>query len=494
MSMTRWWKAACLLLVAGATVSGAGLLGGGGTQAVEPRPQDPGKPAADMPVAAATKGPFRLVANDLGTVEASKKEDLQSRLGVPSRIIWLVPEGTMVKKGDLICELDSGALRDQLSHQKVVTQQTEASYQQAKLSREVAELAVKEYEEGIALSESALVRGEVKLNESAFERAGQRLDRMRRAREKLNALQARQEPGSIGEILAEVDLEDRFDSAEQGLARHRFSVEQAQARLNQFENYTKPKNIRVLRIEREKALSEELAKEQALKLEQQNQSNLERQIRACKLSAGIDGMVVYANPPKQEGQRQALPIREGGEVRPRQIIVRVLSLDAPMRFLAKIGEAMADRLKSGQKAKVRVDAFPNETFTGVVTSIAPLPDPQSIFARDLKVYSTWIELENPNKSMRPGMTGRAEVTIVEREDVLTVPTDAVQSQQGKHKVAVKRPDGSFTWREVVVGEVDPGSKRAEIKQGLEAGEQVATDLPQLLARGIQSLPHRLGHL
>ena len=45
-------------------------------------------------------------------------------------IISIVPEGTKVKKGDLVCELDSALLRDQLTNQRIATQGAEASYQQ----------------------------------------------------------------------------------------------------------------------------------------------------------------------------------------------------------------------------------------------------------------------------------------------------------------------------------------------------------------------------
>ena len=53
-----------------------------------------------------------------------------------------------------------------------------------------------------------------------------------------------------------------------------------------------------MRIEVEKARALELAQQEAFRLERQKQSNLERQIVACKLTAGMDGIVVHANDPK----------------------------------------------------------------------------------------------------------------------------------------------------------------------------------------------------
>ena len=96
--------------------------------------------------------------------EARQVQDLRRRAGLarggagqrcdqPGRghekIVSILPEGTKVKKGELVGELDSASLRDQLINQKIATKAAEAAYQNAKLAREVAEIAVKEYEEGI---------------------------------------------------------------------------------------------------------------------------------------------------------------------------------------------------------------------------------------------------------------------------------------------------------------------------------------------------------
>ena len=68
MSMTRWWKAASLLLVAGATVSGAGLLARGGGPGVELQVQKTAKagPGSDMPVAEVNPGKFKISVDGPG--------------------------------------------------------------------------------------------------------------------------------------------------------------------------------------------------------------------------------------------------------------------------------------------------------------------------------------------------------------------------------------------------------------------------------------------
>ena len=64
-------------------------------------------------------------------------------------ILSILPANVKVKKGQLVCELDPARIKDRLANQKITTRAAEAAYQNARLTLEVAEIAVKEYTEGI---------------------------------------------------------------------------------------------------------------------------------------------------------------------------------------------------------------------------------------------------------------------------------------------------------------------------------------------------------
>lgn len=68
------------------------------------------------------------------------------------------------------------------------------------------------------------------------------------------------------------------------------------------------------------------------------------------------------------------------------------------------------------------------------------------------------------------MGGRAEILIAKRENVLSVPVDALLSYEGHYRVAVRKPDGNVELREVSVGLSD--GKVVEITQGLSSGDAV----------------------
>ena len=210
MSMTRWIKVASVLLVTGATVTGVGVLAGKGQ--------------TSMPVVQVNAGTFKVSASGRGVLEVERSNEVISPVEGPTTIISLLDDGAKVKKGDLVAELDSAALRALLTNQRISTQGAEASFRNAKLAREVAEIAVKEYVEGIYASDRVTIQGEVNLAQSAVQEAKARLDRTRRARQKLTE-RLKQRGEDTAEIVAELDIEDRIGSAEQALRRETFAVE-----------------------------------------------------------------------------------------------------------------------------------------------------------------------------------------------------------------------------------------------------------------------------
>ncbi len=292
-----------------------------------------------------------------------------------------------MSKGQLVCELDSAALKDQLTNQVIATRGADAAYQNARLTREVAEIAVTEYVEGVFKQDLETAKGEIALAESDLARAEDRVEWSNRMFEKGYVSKAQK----IADALA--------------LQRAKFALEQAQSKRSVLEEYTKKKTTKELESEVEKTRADELAKEQTWSLEKSKQAKLEKQIVNCKLYAPGDGLVVYANDPNRFGGSSQPQIEEGATVRERQKIFSLPDI-SKMRVNTKVHESMIDRLSPGLRARIRVDAFADQVLTGVVESVAPLPDPSSFFSSDVKVYTTLVSIENGLPGLRPGMTAR----------------------------------------------------------------------------------------
>ena len=93
-------------------------------------------------------GPVRKTIAERGSLESANAAKVSSPIEGQTTIRLIVPEGTKVKEGELICELDVSALRDQLVNQEITTGQAKADLTQVRKTLEVAEMAVREYLEG----------------------------------------------------------------------------------------------------------------------------------------------------------------------------------------------------------------------------------------------------------------------------------------------------------------------------------------------------------
>jgi RND family efflux transporter MFP subunit len=392
-----------------------------------------------------------------------------NHLEEPATIIFIKPEGSHVKKGDLVCELDSASLKDRLVNQEITTKGAEAKYLDSKLTREIAEMAVREYLEGTYRQGLQTANGEIMLAGSRLKRAEARLGRTRQARERLKET-LRRKPGDVvaGEIVAELDLDDRIDDAEQALEREKLALERSQTKREVLESYTKERTIKELKSRVEQAYSDELAKQAMWTLEKSKEAKLRRQISFTSMKAPADGFLVHANPMGRQG-----PVSlEGALVRPRQKIFSVPDLTKPMQLNAKMPESMVDKIQPDMNVKVKVDAFPDEMLTGVVVDVAPRPDPGRM-GDPVKVYTTHVKLDKAPSGLRPGMTASADVVLL--KDVLTVPLKAVKHDEAhdQYHVMVKTPEGKIEPRDVTLGAGSIGF--VQVKSGLKVGDVVVTD-------------------
>jgi biotin carboxyl carrier protein len=229
--------------------------------------------------------------------------EIRSEVEGLTTILWLRKEGTWVKKGRVLAELDSAALKDSLVNQEITTKGAEAMYQNAKLTREVAEIAVKEYEEGIYKQDKLTAETEIKLAESELTRALERKTWATRMLEK----------GYISKQQKNIE--------EHALDKARMVIEQHQTRLDVLEHYTKDKTIKELQSEVEKAKADELSKLATWNLERGKEAKLRSLIEKCTLRSPTGGLVIY---PRKEGAGEPL-LQEGDPVKKGQVILWIIS-------------------------------------------------------------------------------------------------------------------------------------------------------------------------
>jgi len=134
------------------------------------------------------------------------------------------------------------------------------------------------------------------------------------------------------------------------------------------------------------------------------------------------------------------------------------------------GEADVAKLKLGLVANVTVDAVGSGTrMTGRITSL----DPVATIQQGVPVYGVDVTIDLPNASVKPGMTGTANVIIASRQGVLVVPNLAIRSTSGRRYVQVLK-DGEAVDTDVTFGIAN--DTVTEVTNGLAEGDLVV--LPQ----------------
>jgi RND family efflux transporter MFP subunit len=400
----------------------------------------------------AQRGPLVVTVRERGNLESTNNLEAKSEVEGQTTIIMILPEGTRVVKDQLVCELDSAALKDNLANQQIATERADADFQNAIKTREVAEINVREYIEGVYPQEEKTIMGEIKLAQSELERSK---DRLSWSEDMLE----------LGYISQAQNLSDKYD-----LQRAEFNLDQAEKRLEVLKQYTFEKQVKSLEGDVEKAKADELAKQSTFELEKEKEERLRRMIEKCKIYAPGNGIVVYHQEEGRWGSQDGPSIMEGATVRERQTIFKLPDIDN-MQVNTKVHESMIDKVKPGMSARIRVDAFPNNELVGSVMEVKPLPDPTSFFSSDVKVYTTLVKINNASEGLRPGMTAEVTILIARMEDVLSVPVQAIIEYGGAHHVWVYQGDGKWDNRTVKVGMTN--TKYVEITEGLEEGERVA---------------------
>jgi cobalt-zinc-cadmium efflux system membrane fusion protein len=133
-------------------------------------------------------------------------------------------------------------------------------------------------------------------------------------------------------------------------------------------------------------------------------------------------------------------------------------------ILCDVHENDLASVRVGEKADVRLNAYPDKTFTGTISNIGPILDP------NLRTAKVRIEVRNPG-IMRPGMFGTATFHGQKKEKLATVPTNAVLHLHDRDWVYVPAGGSNFRRVEVKAGAMLPGDMQ-EIRSGISPGQQV----------------------
>ena len=195
--------------------------------------------------------------------------------------------------------------------------------------------------------------------------------------------------------------------------------------------------------------------EAQIKEAQANLSLIQEQINDATLKSPIGGVIINV-------------AGEIGEiVKANASIITMISQDE-FQIEADISEANIGKIELNQQAKITLDAFSDQEFSGKIIQI----EPAETVIQGVVYYKIIIGFDEINKNIKPGMTANIIITTDFRKNVLTIPQRAIKEKQGKKIVKIPH-NKTFQETEIETG-LKGSSGRIEVLSGLNQGDKVIT--------------------
>ena len=446
----------------------------------------------DKPVYKVKRGDLTISYTESGTIKAKDQTIIRNEVEGRSSIVSVIAEGTRVKQGDLLVELNANTLNDQKIDQEIRVQNTEATFisakenlavvenqaksdiDLAKLTLEIAKQDLEKYISGDYLYSLDEADAKIALAQEELSRAEQTLkDSTQLAAEKyISGVELQTD--TIARKKCAIDANLALKSKEllekytykREVAKLKSDVSQAEMAMERTERKS---NASVIQ-----AQAELKAKESEYNRQQDKLKKMNDQLGKTKIYAPTDGLVIYATSAKSNRWGNTQPLDVGSEVGEKEELIYLPAGDASKAEVA-IHEAYLKKTEKGMPAIIIVDTMPGKTYFGNITTIAPLPDGQRMWLNpDLKVYNAEISIDDNDPMLRTGMSCQAEIVIEQMKNVIFIPLQAVVRVGSEPTVYVKKRN-DFEARKVKTG-LD-NNKMIHIVSGLNDGDVVLLSPP-----------------
>ncbi len=344
-----------------------------------------------------TKGQFLVTVTTTGELQAKNSIDIKGSENARAANIWqmkitnIIAEGTVVKKGDFVAELDKSEITGKMKDSQLSVQKLDAQFLQTKLD---STLTLSQARDELVNLFYAQEEKKIVMEQSAYEAPA-----MKRQ--------------------AEIDYE-----------RAQRNFEQAK------KNYV---------TKTQQSIAKAQAAEVDLMKEKQRLDLYVKTVQEFTIKAPADGMVIYAR--EWNGKKKVV----GSTINSWEPTVATLPDLREMESITYVNEIDFQKIAAGQKVKLKLDADPNKALTGSVTAVANIGEqrPNS----DSKVFEVRVKVLESDTTLRPSMTTANEILIAKLDDALSIPLECVHTE-GTTTFVFKRDGGSIVKQEVKLGQVN----------------------------------------
>jgi hypothetical protein len=198
---------------------------------------------------------------------------------------------------------------------------------------------------------------------------------------------------------------------------------------------------------------------------QKRVNDLEEVLAGFTITAPSSGMVIYKR--EWRGNKR----KAGSMINPIDRVVATLPDLSVMLSKIYVSEVDISKIKDGQVAEIKVDAFPDKVFKAHVSYVANIGE--KLPNTDEKVFEVHLKIDGSDPALRPSMTTGNKISIMKYNDAVYVPIECVQA--GIDSIPfVYRKNG--TKQVIIPGESN--DKNIVIEKGLEPGSLVYVIVPE----------------
>ncbi|HUX58437.1 MAG TPA: efflux RND transporter periplasmic adaptor subunit [Bacteroidales bacterium] len=365
------------------------------------------------------RGKFDIVVITTGELQAKNSTDIygpefsqmRNIRAMDIKITDMVQEGTEVKPGDYVATLDrttfDNSLKDEL--ERLTTQETN--------------LEMKILDTAVTLSN---LRDNIKNLRFTVEEAD------------ITLQQSKYEPPTTIRQ-AEISLDKAKRSLDQSIRGYSLRVEQAKSDMRSIKNNLSEQRLRV--------------------------SNLETVLSKFVIKAPSAGMIIYKR------DRMGAKRKVGSSISPWDNVVATLPDMSSMISKTYVNEIDVSKVKEGQPVEIMVDAFPEKSYSGMVTSVANIGE--QLPNADAKVFEVLIEVHESDPILRPSMTTGNKIITKTIDDVVYIPLECVQAGSDTIPFVYLKNGNKQV---VVLGESNENN--VVVEQGLEPGVMIYLSTPE----------------
>lgn len=221
-----------------------------------------------------------------------------------------------------------------------------------------------------------------------------------------------------------------------------------------------------------------------------NVTAIEQRIESARanLAAARDTLSKTTMTAPMAGIITALPVEEGEVAvigtmnNPGTILLTIADMSV-VEAVMEVDETDIPDVKVGQTANVTIDAYPNKTFSGIVTEVGSSPMSRSGMSTGTEAvnFEVKIQLDNPPPGVRPGFSASADIVTGTRTKATAIPIQAlvVREKPGSAPGKAQDEEGVYIHKEgkakfapVTTGLA--GESNIEIVTGLNEGQEIVT--------------------